>query len=45
MPNLTDLTTSQLRQIVAFKEQIEALQAQIDSIIAGDGELPCGASA
>jgi hypothetical protein len=37
MPNLTDLTTSQLHQIIAFKEQIEALQGQIDSIAGGDG--------
>jgi hypothetical protein len=35
--NLRDLTTSQLRGIIAIKEQIEALQGQIDSIVAGGG--------
>jgi hypothetical protein len=37
MTNLIDLTTSQLNSIIAIKEQIEALQGQIDSIVAGDG--------
>ena len=37
MTNINDLTTSQLRQILAIKEQIEALQGQIDSIAAGGG--------
>jgi hypothetical protein len=37
--NITELTTSQLRQIFAIKEQIEALQGQLDSI-AGGGEVP-----
>jgi len=40
MTNLEDLSTSQLRRIIGLKEQIEALQAQIDSIAAGDGEIP-----
>src|SRR5208283_6060144 len=40
MTNLTDLTTSQLKSIIAIKEQIEALQGQIDSIVAGGGEIP-----
>jgi len=34
-----DLTTSQLKSIIAIKEQIEALQSQIDSIVGGD-EVP-----
>ena len=37
MTNLRDLTTSQLRGIIAIREQIEALQGQIDSIVAGGG--------
>jgi hypothetical protein len=36
--NITSLTTSQLHQIIAIKEQIETLQAQLDSI--AGGELP-----
>jgi hypothetical protein len=36
MTNITKLTTTQLNQIIAIKQQIEALQSQIDSI-AGDG--------
>jgi hypothetical protein len=40
MTKLTDLTTSQLNHIIAIKEQIEALQAQMDSITAGGGEIP-----
>jgi hypothetical protein len=40
MTNLTSLTTSQLHRIIAIKEQIEALQGQIDSITAGGGEVP-----
>jgi hypothetical protein len=40
MPNLNDLTTEQIRRIVSIKQQIEALQGQIDSIAAGaDGEV------
>jgi len=38
MTNLTDLTTGQLHRIIAIKEQIENLQAQIDSIAAGGGD-------
>lgn len=38
MTKLTNLTTSQLNQIIALKEQIEALQSQIESI-AGGGEV------
>jgi hypothetical protein len=39
--NLRDLTTSQFRSILAIKEQIEALQFQINSIVAaGGGEIP-----
>jgi hypothetical protein len=40
MTNLTELTTSQLHSIIAIKEQIEALQGQIDSIASGGGEIP-----
>jgi hypothetical protein len=42
MTNLTTLTTSQLRQIIAIKEQIEKLEGEIDSIAAGGsgGEIP-----
>jgi hypothetical protein len=39
--NITNLTTTQLSQIIAIKEQIETLQSQIESIAAGGG----GASA
>src|SRR5271157_897145 len=46
MTNITNLTTSQLNQIIAIKEQIEALQSQIESIAAGDGgETPIPAAA
>jgi hypothetical protein len=34
--NITELTASQLQQIIAIKEQIEGLQARIDSIAGGD---------
>ncbi len=41
MTNLTTLTTTQLRTIVAIKEQIETLQTQLDSIAGGEeGETP-----
>jgi hypothetical protein len=35
MTNLHQLTTSQLREIIAIKEKIEAYQNQLDSIIGG----------
>jgi len=35
--NVRDLTISQLHRIIAIKEQIEALQGQIESIVAGGG--------
>ena len=38
MTKLTDLTTTQLHQIITIKEQIETLQSQLDSI-AGGGEV------
>jgi hypothetical protein len=46
--NITNLTTTQLNQIIAIKEQIEALQGQIESIAAGAGvsaapDQPAGA--
>jgi hypothetical protein len=40
MTNLKDLTTGQLHHIIAIKEQIEKLQSQIDSIVAGGGNVP-----
>ena len=40
MTKLTDLTTTQLRRIIAIKEQIETLQGQIDAIAGGGGEFP-----
>ena len=39
MTNITNLTTTQLNQIIAIKEQIEVLQSQLESI-AGGGEIP-----
>src|ERR1017187_9115009 len=36
--NITELTSSQLRSILAIKEQIEALQSEFDSIV-GSGEI------
>jgi len=36
--NITELTTTQLNQIIALKEQIETLQSEIDSI--AEGEVP-----
>ena len=38
--NLKDLTTAQLTRIISIKEQIESLQAEIDSIASGGGEVP-----
>ena len=38
--NLKDLTTAQLHRIISIKEQIESLQAEIDSIASGGGEVP-----
>jgi len=40
MTNLANLTASQLKSIIAIKEQIEALQSQIDTIVSGGGEVP-----
>ena len=42
-----DLTTSQLRSIIAIKERVEALQSQIESIVAdgGGGEIPIPSAA
>ncbi|MGO8701250.1 MAG: hypothetical protein ACLQVY_26475 [Limisphaerales bacterium] len=40
MTDLKSLTISQLRRIIAIKEQIEALQRQVDSIAARGGEIP-----
>lgn len=39
MPNLLDLSTSQINRIIAIKEQIEELQSQINSFV-DDGEIP-----
>jgi hypothetical protein len=41
--NITNLTTAQLSQILAIKEQIEELESQIESIAAGGGEIPAQA--
>ncbi|MGP8239602.1 MAG: hypothetical protein ACLQVW_29885, partial [Limisphaerales bacterium] len=38
MTDLATLTTTQLRQVLAIKEQIETLQGQLDSIDGG-GEI------
>jgi hypothetical protein len=41
MTDLANLTTSQLRNVIAIKEQIEALQGQIESIAGGgEGGMP-----
>ena len=37
--NFRDLTASQLKNIIAIKEQIETLQSELDSIVGG-GEVP-----
>ncbi len=44
MTNLVNLTTAQLHRIIAIKEKIESLQAEIDSIAGGDGKIPISAS-
>jgi len=45
--SLRDLTTSQLNRIIVIKEKIEALQGQIESIVAGGGggEIPIPSAA
>jgi uncharacterized membrane protein YqiK len=43
MTNISNLTTTQLRQIIAIKEQIEKLEGEIDSI-AGEGNIPTPAA-
>jgi hypothetical protein len=40
MTNLKDITVVQLKRTVAIKEEIEALQAQLDSIEGGGGRGP-----
>jgi hypothetical protein len=47
VPSFRDLTTSQLRSIILIKKQIEALQGQIESIVAGGGgaEIPIPSAA
>ncbi len=40
MTNITSLTSTQLNQIIAIKQKIEALQGQIESIAGGGGEIP-----
>jgi hypothetical protein len=37
MINFTDLSTTQLKNIIAIKEQIEELQSRLDSIVSGNG--------
>ena len=46
MTDFRDLTTSQLRRILAIKEEIEALQGRIESIVAvgGGGKIPSPAT-
>jgi hypothetical protein len=45
MTNLKYLTTIQLREIIAIKEQIEKLQSRLESIVAGGGgEIPVPAT-
>jgi hypothetical protein len=38
--NISDLTITKLKNLLTLKEQIEALQSQLDSIAGGDGEIP-----
>ena len=45
MTKLTSLTTNQLRQILAIKEQIETLQSQIQSIAGGEIPTPAAEEA
>jgi hypothetical protein len=40
MTNLQDLTTSQLKRIIAIKEQIETLQSELTSVLGSEGEVP-----
>ena len=37
MTSISTLTTAQLKSIIAVKEQIEALQSQLDSLVDGSG--------
>src|SRR5208283_523359 len=39
MTKLAELTTTQLQRIIAIREEIEALQSQLNSL-AGDSEIP-----
>jgi hypothetical protein len=43
MMKLTELTTTQLQRIIAIKEEIEALQSQINSL-AGEAEIAAPAA-
>jgi hypothetical protein len=45
MTNIKDLTTAQLQRAIDIKEQIEALQTQLDSIEGGNGAGMPGPSA
>ena len=45
MTKLTSLTTNQLRQILAIKEQIETLQSQLQSIAGGEIPTPAAEEA
>jgi phage protein D len=40
MTNLHDLTVAELRKVVAIKEQIEALQSELDSVAGSVAEVP-----
>ena len=37
--NIQNLTTAQLHKLISIKEQIEALESQLDSLVGG-GEIP-----
>ena len=45
MTKLTNLTTNQLRQILAIKEQMETLQSQLQSIAGGEIPTPAAEEA
>jgi uncharacterized small protein (DUF1192 family) len=43
MSDLHNLSVAQLRQVIALKEQIEELQAELDSITGGESAAPAPA--
>jgi hypothetical protein len=40
MTNLHNLTVAELRKVVAIKEQIEALQSEVDSVLGAEDAAP-----